>query len=125
MRGESTQNREAWTALVEGRPTKKRPKYGNVNLVKEGGYASKHEAEIAAKLDVLERGGKITDLREQVPITLVHGKDHVHGIIWVADFVFTEDGVVHYLDAKGCKTPVYKLKKRLAYLLLNLKIEEV
>ena len=35
-----------------------------------GKYASKHEAEVAASLAILERVGKIRELREQVRIVL-------------------------------------------------------
>lgn len=126
MRRETREEREAWTAKIEGREEKKRSKYGNNNQTKEGGYHSNREAEIAMKLDALQRAGEITNLREQVPIVLVPGKNKVQAIKWIADFVYDDlDGVTHYMDAKGCRTAVYKLKKKLAYVLHDIVIEEV
>jgi len=42
------------------------------------------------------------------------------------DFYYCDlDGTPHIVDAKGFKTAVYRLKKRLAALLLHVTIEEV
>jgi Protein of unknown function (DUF1064) len=115
-------NREAWTAMVEGRAPK-RSKYG---AVRTDGYASKREARTAAALHALARAGQIKDLREQVPIVLVPRNGKLRAVTYIADFTYSDpDGIKHYLDAKGFKTPVYRLKKRLAALLLNIEIEEV
>lgn len=113
--------REAWTAYVEGRAPVEN-KYGNERSKR---YASKYQAEIAAKLWALESRGIITDLREEVPVVLVSGNGKIRPIIYRADFVYKQDGVKHVVDAKGCKTPVYRLKRKLAALLLGLEIEEV
>lgn len=126
MRGDSGKNREAWTAFVEGRAAKKQPKYKNKDRRKDGGYQSEKEADYATRLNALCRGGKIRNLREQVPVVLVPGRDGIRGIVWKADFIYEDlDGEIHYLDVKGCKTQVYLLKKRLARLLLGIVIEEV
>jgi hypothetical protein len=121
VRRETTREREAWTAHIEGRQ-EKRNKYGN----ERGQYASKREADHAGKLWALESRGLIKNLREQVPVVLVEGKGKIRRITWIADFVYEDlNGRRHYQDVKGLKTPVYRLKKRLAALLLNLEIEEV
>ena len=100
-----------------------RSKYGNVRT---GKYASKKEANIAAQLAVLFRAGKILDLKEQVHIVLIPGKGKVRGITYVADFVYNDlNGDLHVLDAKGFRTPVYKLKKKMCKLLWDIEIEEV
>jgi len=117
-----TQEREAWTAHIEGRSPAKEPKYRSIRW---GKYASKREAETATKLHALEACGEIHDLREQVPIVLVDGKGKIKPIIYVADFTFHDKGGYRVMDAKGYRTPVYSLKKRLAALLLNIYIEEV
>ncbi len=115
--------REAWTALIEGRkPAKRTNKYG---AQRTGRYASKHESEAAAIYHALERRGLIWDLEEQKRILLVEGKGRVRPITYVADFVFTDRIGTHVVDAKGFKTPVYRLKKKLASLLLGIEIEEV
>jgi len=123
VRRESKSEREAWTAHIEGREAEKESKYKSVRT---GKYASKLEAMIAARLDALHRAGIIKDLQEQVRIVLVEGRGKLRPIVWVADFVYTDDdGIVHYLDAKGYKTQIYRLKKRLAALLKGIEIEEV
>lgn len=115
--------REAWTAFVEGREAKPEPKYGNE---RKGKYASKREADYASNLWALASRGLITDLREQERIILVPGNGKLRPVVYVADFTYTDsEGKRHVVDAKGFKTQVYRLKKRMAALLLNLTIEEV
>lgn len=117
-------DRAAWTAAILGKPEKKKKtKYNNV---KTDGFDSKHEAKIAKDLLSLERAGNIKNLEMQVPIILIEGRDGVRGIKYVADFTFQDpDGKEHIMDAKGMKTQVYKLKKKLLYLLHGKTIEEV
>lgn len=115
--------RAAWTALVTGEPQKKPPKYNNERA---GEFDSKKEAAEAAKLYALERCGQIRNLEFQVPLVLVEGRDGVRSVTWIADFRYEDlDGTVHWMDAKGMKTQVYKIKKRLAYLLCGVIIEEM
>ena len=104
-----------------------RPRSGKYNAKRTNGFASKHEADIAAKLIALEKAGKIMDLQFQVPFVLVEGCGKVRDIKYVADFVFHEGTYDNYVvaDAKGCKTPVYLLKKKLMYLLLGIEVEEM
>jgi hypothetical protein len=126
MRRETAKEREAWTALVECRPEKKGPKFQNTDRRKEGGYQSNKEAAAAVNLDALHRAGKIRKLREQVPVVLVKGRDGLKDVIWIADFVYEDlDGKLHYLDVKGFKNRHYLLKKKLAYLLCGITIEEL
>jgi hypothetical protein len=113
--------RAAWTAFVQGSHLKTN-KYGNERGKR---YASKYEAEIAMKLWALESRGIITELREQVSFTLVEGNGKIRPIRYVADFVYVQDGKRHIVDAKGCKTPVYRLKRKMAVLLHGIEIEEV
>lgn len=115
--------REAWTAFVEGRQAVPANKYG---AQREGKYASKREAAYAATLQTLERGGAIRELREQHPIVLVPANGKLRAIKYIADFTYIgKDGQFHVVDVKGFKTQVYRLKKRMAALLLNIEIEEV
>lgn len=124
MRRESTAERAAWTAFVEGTPVPRENKYGAQRV---DGYASRWEARAAQSLHALNNAGKIRDLKEQVRIELVPGNGgKLKPIIYIADFTYYDlDGGYHVLDAKGFKTPVYRLKKRLAALLLGIQIEEV
>ena len=124
----SEEQRAAWTNFVEGRPVSGRKnKYANEKTEVNGRkYDSKREAKVAASLACLAAAGNIADLREQVRVTLIEGSGNVRSVVWVADFVYTDGtGRLHYLDAKGFRTPVYRLKKRLAFLLKGIEIEEV
>ena len=115
--------REAWTAFVEGRETKPAPKYGN-DRTRE--FASRYEADVATNLAALERAGQIRELRFQVPMILVEGNGKIRPIKYIADFTYIDlDGRKHWIDAKGCKTPMYRLKRKLAILLHGIEIEEV
>jgi hypothetical protein len=114
--------RDAWTAFVDGKQAQKSSKYG---AVREGKYASKHEAAVARKLWVLADREAITDLKEQVKFTLVPGDGKLRPIIYIADFTWLEDGSAVVADAKGFKTPVYRLKKRIMKLLLGIDIREL
>jgi hypothetical protein len=90
------------------------------------GFASKKEANRAAELDMLKKAGKIYALELQKPIQLIPARGKVRGITYIADFVyFDEDGRLHVEDAKGFKTPVYILKKKMLFLLHGVEIEEV
>ena len=102
-----------------------RPRTGKYNAKRTNGFASKHEADVAAKLIALEKAGKIVGLEFQVPYVLVAGRGKVQSIKYVADFVFWEGNKRVVADAKGYKTPVYILKKRLMFLLLGIEVEEM
>jgi hypothetical protein len=121
MRRESTAERAAWTRYVDGGEAK----VNKYSAERTGKYASRHEAEVAASLAALERAGKIKELREQVRIVLVPQNGKLRAVVYVADFTYQDENGLHVLDAKGFKTPVYRLKKRLAALLLGITIEEV
>ena len=124
------------------RPT---PKYHNV---KTRGYDSAKEAERARVLHLLEKAGKIRDLREQVPYTLIpkqtemgtrivtrRGKQEIQTVekvverpvVYVADFVYydpiIEETVVE--DVKGVRTKEYVIKRKLMLWIHGIKIKEV
>lgn len=94
-------------------------KYGAKSAIVDGvKFSSKREAMRWTELQLLQRGGEITDLRRQVKIALL-GRDgpiltptgrKAH---YVADFVYTDlrNGLEVVEDAKGFPTPEYKLKK--------------
>lgn len=120
-------------------------KYHNV---KTRGYDSRKEAERARVLHLLERAGKIHDLREQVPYELIpkqtemgtrivtrRGKTVMQTVervverpvSYVADFVYydpiTEETVVE--DAKGVRTKEYVIKRKLLLWIYGIRIKEV
>lgn len=121
------QDRKAWTEFVEGKPSgapkQKRPKYSNQRTA--DGFASKREARVGRDLRALAQAGKITEYEEQKRFVLVAGDGQVRGVTYIADFVYRDETGLHVLDAKGFQTTVYKLKKRMMWLLLKIKIEEV
>ncbi len=89
-----------------------------------GGHASKAEHRRACELKLLERAGKISDLKEQVRFELVPKRDGERAVVYVADFTYTEKGTFVVEDCKGFKTPVYRLKKRLMAHVHGIKIRE-
>jgi len=57
---------------------------------------------------------------------LVPGNGKLAPIYYVADFTYIDtEGNMYVLDAKGFKPAIYRLKKRMAALLLGIEIEEV
>lgn len=86
-------------------------------------FPSKREADQYERLKLREQAGEIEDLRLQFRWPL-----EVRGVLvttYVADFTYREAGVLHVLDAKGCRIESYRLKRRLFEALHHLKIEEV
>jgi hypothetical protein len=130
MRRETSKERAAWTEFVDGKKTcvgERRNKMGNRRVLFNGKwYASQLEANWAAKFQALASRGQILHYQEQKRITLVPGNGKLRPVVYVADFYYVElDGTPHVLDAKGFKTQMYRLKKRMAALLLRIEIEEL
>ena len=74
-------------------------------------------------LSLLEKGGKIEDLRRQVRYPL-----SVNGVlvcVYVADFVYRENGKEVVEDVKGFRTKEYRLKAKLFAAVMGFAIEEV
>jgi hypothetical protein len=96
-----------------------RNKYGNRKTVMDGiTFDSAKEAKRWAELKLLERGGEIGDLKRQVRFALRGEKDWIktptgRGLSYVADFTYIDNRSSEYVveDAKGFKTPEYKIKK--------------
>lgn len=103
---------------------KRRSKYRNVRVVVDGiKFASKREAKRWGELRLLEQAGRIEWLRRQVAYPL-----EVNGMAvatYVADFVYHDADSEVVEDAKGVRTPEYKLKKRLMLACLGIEIREV
>lgn len=100
-----------------GKPAPKirRSKY---NAKRTNGYDSAHEAQVAGELHMREKAERVKVL-EQVPFPLM-------GCSYVADFVLLyPNGRYEVVDAKGFKTDVYKLKKKMFLELWGVEIQEV
>lgn len=112
-----------------GRPRK----YGNKKTVVDGiTFDSQHEANRYMELKLLERGKVIRDLRRQVKYQLVpairqNGKVIQRAINYYADFVYTDfrTGKEIVEDAKGFKTQVYRMKKKMMLDKYGIEIKEV
>lgn len=125
----------------------KRSKYGNTKVKTEDGlvFDSKKEKERYDKLLEMEREGKIWNLRRQVEYLLLPAVTETVPVQlktkvkykevtlyretnYKADFVYIEDGEEIVEDVKASKwfqDPVYKLKKKLMYMIHHIKIKEV
>lgn len=111
-------------------------KYGNRKTVLDGQvFDSKHEAERWIQLKYLERAGLIWGLKRQVPFILIPAqKDETGKVIeravkYIADFTYDEPGKdgMHMVveDAKGVKTDVYRIKKKLMLQKYGIIVKEV
>jgi hypothetical protein len=87
----------------------RRHKYGAKRTTAADGksFASRAEARRYAELRLLERAGRIANLRLQVRFRLVDV------CVYVADFVYNENGAQVVEDVKGFRTAEYKRKRRL------------
>lgn len=96
----------------------------------EGIFDSKREYARWCDLKLLQRAGKIHDLRRQVRFRLCDTEYDEDGIAiiqyadYIADFVYVENDKTVVEDCKGCQTEVYKLKKKWMYCKYGILIRE-
>ena len=90
-------------------------------------FDSKLEADKYTHLKTLEKIGKISDLKIQVPFELLVGQERKNNdviyslgkrkkiapIKYIADFTYTRNGQRVALDSKGITTEVYKIKLKM------------
>lgn len=101
-------------------------KYHNTKtVVGDLTFASKKEAARYIELCLLERAGKISDLRTQVPFELIPKQKGERACKYIADFVYTENGKQVVEDVKGKRTPEYIIKRKLLLEKHGIKIREV
>ncbi len=88
-------------------------------------FASQKEGKRYRELTIMENAGLIADLKMQPRI--VCQANGVKICTYVADFVYwcRERKRMIHEDAKGFKTPVYKLKKKIVLALTGIEIVEV
>ena len=98
----------------------KKTKFNNIRTVIDGiTFASKRESKRYSELKLLERGNVISDLRLQVPYTLIPaqkgGLRNELALKYVADFVYYSKLVNHTIieDVKGMLNPLYVAKRKL------------
>lgn len=120
-------------------------KYGSKKIVRDGiTFDSKKEYRRYCELALLEKAGRVTGLKLQVPFELIpaqyetferygkkgqrlqDGKRCIEkAVIYRADFVYTEDGKTVVEDTKGFKTKDYIIKRKLMLWVHGIKIKEV
>lgn len=105
----------------------RRTKYGAERTEIDGIiFDSKREADRYCELKLMERAGEIKDLRLQVPFVLIPKQNGERAITYRADFVYMDrKGHKVVEDAKGVRTEVYKLKRKLMQYMHGIKIKEV
>jgi len=82
-------------------------------------FQSKKESRYYLELKARVHLGEVKYFLRQIPILLPGG------VKYVVDFVeFLTDGSVRYVDVKGCRTDVYKVKKKLVEATYPIKIIE-
>lgn len=114
----------------------RRSKYGSRKVKIDGiVFDSGKEGNRYRELKLLERAGKIWDLKRQVPFTLIPtqkegGKVVERACRYIADFTYMKsgtDGVAELVveDTKGFKTPEYIVKRKLLLYTHGIRIKEV
>ena len=106
-------------------------KYHNKKVVIDGiNFDSIKEGNYYLKLKLLEKAGKIKDLKLQVPFVLLEtftrGEKTYRKTKYIADFTYyDEKNKLHVIDVKGFRTKEYELKKKLMAWKYGIEIEEV
>lgn len=94
-------------------------------------FDSKREYARWCELQWLEKVGKITELKRQVPFELIpkqydrDGKKLESEVKYIADFTYFKDGKYVVEDSKGYKTKDYVIKRKLMLFVKGIQIVEV
>lgn len=121
LRGRGVDSFTVRGAATVGEEGPGKAKYGNRNT---NGFDSKRESDRFDLLSLMERTGAISELQCQVPF-----RCEVNGLlvcVYIADFTYR--GPKHQLvveDAKGFRTAIYKLKKKLVKGCHGIDVQEV
>ena len=101
-------------------------KYGARKVTSPDGHVfdSKKEFVRWCDLRLLERAGKISDLKRQVKYELIPKQDGERACNYVADFVYCQDGNTVVEDCKGFRTEGYKIKRKLMLWVHGIKVKE-
>lgn len=92
-------------------------------------FDSKKEYRRWLELKLLERAGRITDLKRQVKYDLLPTQKKPSGgseikVSYIADFVYWKNGKIVVEDVKGKKTDAYILKRKLMLYMHGIEILE-
>ena len=104
----------------------KHNKYGANKVTAPDGqvFDSRKEYSRWCDLRLLERAGKITNLKRQIPFELIPKQDGEKACTYIADFVYWENGSPVVEDCKGYRTAAYRIKRKLMLYMHNIKIKE-
>jgi hypothetical protein len=101
-----------------------KPKYKNN---KAGGYDSNKEARRAQELKYMQHTSEISDLVEQPRFELIPKQKGERAVSYVADFQYTENGLLVVEDVKSPitrKLPAYIIKRKLMLKIHGIKVRE-
>ena len=103
-----------------------RNKYGARKVKSPDGqvFDSRKEYNRWGVLRLLERGGKISDLKRQVSFELIPKQNGERACSYIADFTYWKDGQYVVEDCKGYRTEGYKIKRKLMLWVHGIKIHE-
>lgn len=113
---------EQYRNLKRKKPETGKPVSNKYSAQAVGDSDSKKEDRRLTDLKLLAHAGQITELRHHVSYS-IH-VNSIHICDYEADFVYQEMGKTIVEDAKGYRTPVYKLKKRLMRAVHGIEIKE-
>lgn len=123
----SSMSTAAFDPSLPGEPSKYRNRKTEIDGLT---FASKREGRRYVELKNMQLAGQITDLRMQVEIPCIVNEQQI--CTYVADFSYRNaDRVIAFMqgtiyeDAKGARTDVYKLKRKLVRACTSIEIVEV
>ena len=94
-------------------------------------FDSRKEAMRWHELKLMERAGLISDLRRQVPFSLIpnlkdsSGRVIERAVKYIADFCYIQDGVAVVEDVKGLRTREYVLKRKMMLYFHGIRVKEI
>lgn len=119
-----TVSRDEYLIAIGQKRAPKKGKYRAEKQIVDGiTFDSKREAARYGVLVMEQRAGRITNLRLQVKFAIVINR--VHCTTYIADFTYERNGVETTEDAKGFRTEIYRLKKKLVEATYGIVIQEV
>lgn len=77
-----------------------------------------------SELKLMQRAGIISKLERQVKFELIPKQEGELACNYIADFTYYQKGEYIVEDVKGCKTDVYKIKKKLMLWVHGIRIRE-
>ena len=87
-------------------------------------FDSQKERDRWCILRLLERAGRISDLKRQVSYELIPKQGTMRACSYIADFTYQENGKLVVEDCKGYRTEAYKIKKKLMLKEHGIRIKE-